>query len=49
MEEKDADLWWDAVQNIVQKDVTKIYRMYEKNEKLYMHKISQTKNVLPSF
>jgi hypothetical protein len=49
IEENDADLWWDAMQNTVQKDVTKIYRMYEKNEKLYRHKISQMKNVLPSF
>ncbi len=36
MEEKDVDLWWDALQDIVQKDIGKVYRMYEKNEKLYM-------------
>ncbi len=49
MEEKDVDLWWDAVQDIVQKDIGKVYRMYERNEKLYMHKISQMEKVIPSF
>jgi hypothetical protein len=36
MEEKDANLWWGAVQDIVQKDIGKIYRKYEKNERLYI-------------
>ncbi len=49
MEEKDADLWWDAVQDIVQKDIGKVYKMYERNEKLYMHKISQMEKVIPFF
>jgi hypothetical protein len=39
MEEKDVDLWWDGVQDIIQKDIRKVCRMYERNEKLYMHKI----------
>ncbi len=33
MEEKDVVLWWDVVQDIVQKDIGKVCRMYEKNEK----------------
>jgi hypothetical protein len=48
MEEKDANSWWDAVQNIIQKDIRKVYKMYERNEKLYMHKISQMEKVIPS-
>jgi ABC-type phosphate transport system auxiliary subunit len=40
MEEKDVDLWWDAVQDIAQKDIRKVCRMYERNEKFYRHKIS---------
>jgi hypothetical protein len=40
MEEKDVDLWWDAVQDIVQKDIGKVCRKYERNERLYMHRIS---------
>ncbi len=40
MEEKDVDLWWDAVQDIVQKEIGKVCRRYERNERLYMHKIS---------
>ncbi len=49
MEKKDVDLWWDAVQDIVQKDIGKVYRMYERNEKLYMHKISQMEKFIPFF
>jgi hypothetical protein len=26
MEEKDVDLWWDVVQDIVQKDISKVCR-----------------------
>jgi hypothetical protein len=40
MEKKDSYLWWDVVQDIVQKDIKKVYKMYERNEKLYRHKIS---------
>jgi hypothetical protein len=32
MEEKDANFLWDVVQDIVQKDIGKVCRMYEKNE-----------------
>jgi hypothetical protein len=49
MEEKDVDLWWDAVQDIVQKDIGKVYKMYKRNEKLYMHKISRMEKVIPFF
>ncbi len=35
MEEKDANMWWDAIQDIVQKDIGKIYRRYQINERLY--------------
>jgi RNAse (barnase) inhibitor barstar len=40
MEEKDVDLWWDVVQNIVERDIGKVYKKYERNEKFYKHKIS---------
>jgi len=40
MEEKDIDLWWDAMQDIVEKNIGKVYRKYERNERLYKHKIS---------
>jgi hypothetical protein len=49
MEEKDADLWWDAIQNIVDKDIGKVCRKYERNERLYVHMISQMEKVMPSF
>jgi hypothetical protein len=49
MEEKDVDLWWDAMQDIFQKDIGKVYRRYERNERLYRHKISQMEKVMPSF
>ncbi len=49
MEEKDAYLWWDVVQDIVQKDIGKVFKMYEKNGKFYMHKISQMEKVIPLF
>jgi hypothetical protein len=49
MEEKDVDLWWDAMQDIVQKDIGKVYKRYERNERLYRHKISQMEKVMPSF
>jgi hypothetical protein len=39
MEEKDVDLWWDVVQDIIQKDLKKVYRKYEKNERLYKHMV----------
>jgi hypothetical protein len=29
MEEKDANLWWDAVQDIIEKNIGKIYRRCE--------------------
>jgi hypothetical protein len=40
MEKKDVDFWWDVVQDIVHKDVGKVCKMYETNEKFYRHKIS---------
>ncbi len=48
-EKKDVDLWWDALQDIVQKDIRKTCKMYERIEKLYMHKISHMEKVIPSF
>jgi hypothetical protein len=45
MEEKDANLSWDAIQ----KDIGKVYKKYERNERLYRHKISQMERVMPSF
>jgi hypothetical protein len=49
MEEKDVNLWWDAVQNIVQKDIGKVYKKYERNERLYRHMISQMGKIMPLF
>jgi hypothetical protein len=39
MEEKDANFWWDGVQDVVEKDIRKVCRRYERNERLYRHKI----------
>jgi hypothetical protein len=33
MAEKNADLWWGAMQDIVQKDIGKDNRRYERNER----------------
>jgi len=50
MEEKDANLWWDiVVKDIVQKDIGKVYRKYERNERLYKHMISQMEKIMPLF
>jgi hypothetical protein len=49
MEEKTADLWWDAIQDIVQKDIRKVYNKYERNERMYKHMIFQMKKLMPSF
>jgi len=49
MEEKDVDLWWDVVQDIVQKDIGKVCRKYERNERLYRHMIFQMEKIMPSF
>jgi len=47
MEEKDADLWGGgAMQDIVQKDIGKVCRRYERNERLYMHRVSQIEKVI---
>jgi hypothetical protein len=39
MDEKDVDLWWDVVQDIVYKYIGKVCRKYERNERLYRHMI----------
>ncbi len=39
MEEKDANLWWGVIQDIVQKDIGKVNRKYEMNERLYRYEI----------
>jgi len=44
MEERNVDLWWDAVQ-----DIGKICKWYERSERLYMHKIFQMEKVMPTF
>jgi hypothetical protein len=41
MEEKNENLWWDAVQDVVHKDIGKVYTKYERNERLYKHIIFQ--------
>jgi hypothetical protein len=49
MEEKDADLRWDVMQDIVQKYIGKVCKRYEKNQRLYRHRISKMEKVIPSF
>ncbi len=49
IEEKYANLWWDAVQDIVQKDIGKVYKKYERNQRLYRHMISLMEKVMSSF
>jgi len=49
MEEKDANLWWDAIQNIVKKNIGKVYKKYERNNRLYKYNIFKTKKVMPLF
>ncbi len=49
MEEKDANIWWDVVDDIVQKDIRNICKIYAKSEKLYKHDISHMEKVIPLF
>jgi hypothetical protein len=49
MEEKDANMWWGVVHDIVQKYIGKVCRRYERNERLYKHIISQMEKVISSF
>jgi hypothetical protein len=49
MEEKDVYVWWNGVHNIVQKEIGKVCRKYERNQRLYIHKISQMEKVMPTF
>jgi hypothetical protein len=49
MEEKNVDLWWDVMHDIIQKYIGKVYKRYEINERLYMHYISQMEKVMPTF
>jgi hypothetical protein len=46
MEEINGDMWWDAVQDVIGKDIGKVCRRYERNERLYMHKIFQMLKVI---
>ncbi len=48
MEEKDANLWWGVVHDIVQINTGKVCKRYERNERLYMYRISQMEKVIPS-
>jgi hypothetical protein len=49
MEEKDAHLWWDVVQDIVHKDIGKVCIKYEKNERLHRHMIFHMEKAMPLF
>jgi len=49
MDKKDVDLWWDVVQDIVQKDIGNICRRYERNKRFYMHRTFRMENVISSF
>ncbi len=37
MEENDAYQWQDVMHDIIQKDIGKVYKRYERNERLYMY------------
>ncbi len=47
--ENNIDMWWDVVLDIVHKDIGNVCRRYERNERLYRHKISHMEKVMPSF
>jgi hypothetical protein len=49
MEEKNENLWWDAIQDIILKYIGKLYRKYEKNERLYKHRNFLMEKLMPSF
>ncbi len=49
MGEKYVYLWWDAILDIVQKDIGKVCKRYERNERLYKPKIFQVEKVMPTF
>jgi hypothetical protein len=49
MEEKEVDLWCDVVQKIIQKDLGKVYKKYERNERLYKHMIFQMEKIMLPF
>jgi hypothetical protein len=49
MEDKDINLWWDVIQNIIQKDIGKVCKKYERNERLYKQMISQMEKVMLPF
>jgi hypothetical protein len=49
MEGKNANLWWDAGHDIVQKNIGKVCIKYERNERIYRHRISHMEKKLPSF
>jgi hypothetical protein len=44
MEERNVNLWWNAL-----KDIAKFCKWYERSERLYMHKISHMEKVIPTF
>jgi hypothetical protein len=49
MEDKYVDLWWDVIQDIIQKDIGKVWKKYERNERLYKHMIFQMEKIMPPF
>jgi hypothetical protein len=49
MEEKNVDLWWDAIQDIIQKDIGKVCRNYERNERLYIQNIFHMETIMLLF
>jgi len=49
MEEKDVDLWGNGVHDIIQKETRKVCKKYERNERLYIHRIFHMEKVMPLF
>jgi hypothetical protein len=49
MDKKDANLWWDVMQDIDQKDIGKVCKIYERNENFYKHRRFHMEKVVPSF
>jgi hypothetical protein len=49
MEKIDAKIWWDVVYDIIQKDIGKICRRYEKNESCTSIRYFKWRSCMPSF
>jgi hypothetical protein len=49
MEEIDVDLWWDVIQDIIQKDIRKVYKRMGGMKGCTNTKFLKWKEFMPSF